>query len=134
MLGFRAARRLDNRVAELKAVKCGMHTLCEYIRYGGYELSVALPCCFESCDFITLNGINAVVKSEDLSAGDTDLLQEFFSRLGEGCAQAECDRIEMYESLISDRICEAAATADSKTKLFRSGGLCVGLAVGIFII
>lgn len=111
-----------------------MHTLCEYIRYGNYELSVALPVCFGNCDFITLNGIHAAVTSEALNRDDTVFLEEFFSRLGEGCSQAECDRIEMYESLISDRICEAAACADSKTKLFRSGGFCIGLTVGIFII
>ena len=133
-LGFLKANALSHRVTKLKLIFGGLGVRSEHISYGGEEIEKALLKSFCSCDFIAVKNRRAVCCDSELSGEDKRILNEMFSRLGNGDVEAELNRIGLCKRLIEHQLKSAQEECHQKGKVYKALGVCAGLAIGIFIV
>lgn len=134
MWGFLKSFSLNARCKKMSAFCDGLDTLYVHIEQGGCELDAAIKNSFCKCDFITVEKGKALCKDSDLTFDDKAVINDFLSSLGKSAKKAECDRIISFSHSIKKRLNDAECDAVQKSKLFKTFGVCIGLALGVLLI
>ena len=134
LIGFLKSRCVLLRVKKLSAFCDGTEQLFEYIEQGNYELKTALKTAFIKCEFINFEKTEANCCDNDLIAEDKLLINNFMRSLGYSSKKAECDRIKTFGHLMQKRLQQAEKDMLQKSKIYQTFGICIGLAIGIFLI
>lgn len=69
-----------------------------------------------------------------LTKSDINLLMTFAENLGKTDVDGEITHIQMYVELLHSRINDAQNSINSKSKLYRTFGVCVGLLISIMLL
>lgn len=125
---------LRARKNALQNILKGIKTLKTRLLYSDFEIETVLSESFFECDSVSLCGNKAYVCGKKLKKEDTELISEFFSLLGTSDRGSECERVKMYEKLISERLNDAESEAREGCRLIKTLSICIGLAVCILII
>lgn len=134
VLGFSKAAVLKRRATELEDIICRLQELGQYLRYEGIERIELVQKTFAGSGSVTVrNGVICVCEGI-LAPQDIQLLEEFFGKLGSSDARGECERVELYASLLSRQQETAAKSAEREGKLYRTMGLCAGAAGCLLLI
>lgn len=134
LFGFYKARLLGARVKTIGGIIGSLSCLKEQIEYGGGELGSILPLCFSDTDAVCIDTDGIKVSSSILTAEDKGILDDLFAVLGSADSATECSRIERCLSLLKRQYHTAQDELNQKGKLWRSGGVCLGAAICIFLI
>lgn len=134
LLGFLKGVSLKSRVKKLQQLGQALDTLYEHINYGEIPLEEALKRSFYNCDFIKLHGSSVAFRDTDFDIDERQIIIEFFARLGRSGKKAECERIKATAAILRKKEAQANNTAYEKAKLWQTGGVCIGLTIGILLI
>ena len=133
-IGFYRSYTYIKRVEQRKKVHSGMENLKQKINFGADELPEILSDSFKDCGAVRVNGSRAKAVEYGINGEDKRIINEFFLSLGSAVGKRECERIEMYMDLMSNRINSAQKIVNEKSKLWRTFGFCGALALCIMII
>lgn len=131
--GFYKAYMLQKRLKLLEKIYSSAIKLKEHIKYGESEINILIQKCFSQCDAIEFSSKGIIIEAPLLLKEDTEFLQEMFLNLGKGYSEEECKRLELFVSLLSTKIKELREETAGKAKLWKTGGISVGLAVCILL-
>lgn len=126
-------RLLDSFVLELKNVKT-------IIRYSSKELHTVFENSFINYKFCDDKPFseqwNDMLKmySKILNASDMEILINFGKTLGTSDLSGEISNIEMYIALLYSQISQAQQSIETKSGVYKTLGLSLGLAVAIILI
>ncbi len=134
LFGFLKGVSLKSRVKKLRQLSLALDTLYEHINYGEIPLEEALKKSFYSCDFIKLRGFSVTFQDSDFDAEERQIINEFFVCLGRSGKKAECERIKATAAILRKKEIQANNTVAEKAKLWQTGGVCIGLTIGILLI
>ena len=132
VFGVLKSLSLKERTLALGFYLKGLHSLAERVRADSRELSILLPLCFE--ERVLFRGNSIVFAGEYLKKTDIALLEEFFTTLGKGDKQSECERIWLFCTLLEKVKHEADAEYRKSGQLYRTIGVLAGLGICIFLI
>lgn len=128
--GIYKSALLKERYKRLDKICRCMDELYSRILHTSGELDGVMYASFgDSAD----NLIEKEKSSGILKREETELLREFLSALGCGDTKSECSRILLYKSLFESHRDSAYGDCDSGCKLWRTAGICTGIAVCIFL-
>lgn len=128
--GFYRAISLENRYKRLDKICRCMDELYNRILHSSGEIDRLMYASFgESADSL----IEKEKTLEILKHEETELLSEFLSSLGSGDTESECSRIMLYKSLFEACRDSASRDCESGCRLWRTAGICVGVATCIFL-
>lgn len=128
--GFFKAASFERRHKRLDMIcRCMDELYCRILHSSG-ELDPLMRASFgEPRDSLIERECGAgILKREEL-----ELLTEFVSSLGSSDTESECSRILLYKSLFEARRDGARASCESGCRLWRTAGVCVGIAGCIFL-
>lgn len=134
LFGFFKSRSFKMRYRKLILFCDGLDLLYEYVEQENCELITALKKAFKGCGFISFNGDCVLCRDGDLSKDDKAVIDAFFSLLGKSAKKIECDRIKSTKNALKKRAEEIFDEAPKKCKLWQTGGICIGLFIGILLI
>lgn len=132
--GFIAASRLQKRSLILREIYSKTDALKERIRSGAGELSQLLKICFEGCSSLKIEGSRVTVSKDFLLDEDIKILEDFFRELGSLDAPGEYSRICVFQNLINAQYKKATDESAKKSRLIKTAGISIGLALGILVI
>ncbi len=132
-VGFLKADMLKRRVTAITFTIGALNTLSELMAYGSDERTVLLKRCFGERITYNASGV-AECADADFNAYDKQILNETLLMLGSGDTDSECRRIELCTKRLQTNLEAAQREYSEKSKVYRSVGVCAGLAFGIFII
>lgn len=132
--GFCKAESFQQRCRILRDLYSKTDTLKERIRGGAGELSHLLKICYGDCKFLEISDSKVKVLNCGLKMEDILILEEFFEGLGFLDAEGEYSRICVFEQLLKARYEEASKEALGKSRLIKTAGISIGLALGILLI
>ncbi|MBP3706474.1 MAG: stage III sporulation protein AB [Clostridia bacterium] len=132
--GFLAAEAFQKRCRILRDIYSKTDTLKEHIRSGAGELSHLLKICYGDCKFLEVSHSKVKVLNDGLKKDDILLIEEFFEGLGFMDAEGEYSRICLFENLLQTKYEEALKEAAGKSRLIKTAGISIGLALGILLI
>ncbi len=134
LLGFLKGASLKSRVKKLRQLVQSLDTLYEHINYGEITLEEALKKSFYSCDFIRLRGSSVSFQDTDFDADERQIINNFFACLGRSGKKAECERIKATAAILQKKEAQANSSVTEKAKLWQTGGVCIGVTIGILLI
>lgn len=128
--GFFKAALLEQRYKRLDRICRCMDELHSRIFHSSLELDRLMYASFgESRDSLVAREQSVGM----LKCEETALLEEFLSALGSGDTESECSRILLYKSLFEAHRDSALSDCESGCRLWRTAGICVGVATCIFL-
>ncbi len=129
--GFFRAYALQRRHKRLEDMCKGMEELYSRILHSSGEIDRLMRKSFgDTGENLLLQEQNAGV----LNAEDMKLLVEFLSHLGSADTQSECARIRLYKGLFEAQRDSARDICIGGCRLWRTAGVCTGLAGCIFLL
>ncbi|MBQ1279231.1 MAG: stage III sporulation protein AB [Acutalibacteraceae bacterium] len=132
-VGFLKADILKRRVLALNFTISAIGALSEFISYGSDERSVLLSKCLGDRVAYNSSGV-AECNDADLDVSDKQIINEMLTKLGSGDVDGENRRIELCKTRLQTQLTAARRDYNDKSKVYRSIGVCAGLAFAIFII
>lgn len=123
-IGFSKSAELFWRHKKLCSIRKGITVLKERIRLCAGETDRLIEQSFETFP----------LDYSYLEKEDTEIVDEFFKTLGMSDTTAECERCELYITLLEERIKEAEKRYREQGKLYRSIGIMSGIFVCIFFL
>lgn len=121
-IGFLKSNSLNLRYKKLCKIRNGVADLKERIRLRGGEIDRLIGLCFKDYPINYL-----ALKKEDIV-----LIEDFFKNIGMSDTKAECERCELYISLIETKISEAQKNYLELSKLYKNIGFFSGIFICIF--
>ena len=134
LFGFFKSFMLTMRCRKLFGFCEGLDTLGGCIKNGSCELKNALKKSFGKCDFIKIDKTKAFCSDCDLSAQDIQIINDFLSALGRGTREYEYNRILCFKSDIQKIARQLENEQKASCRLWQTGGICIGLTLGILLI
>lgn len=134
MAGFTAALRLKAQEQKLMQVSLGLKQLKDRIRLDGGELPRLVRESFSGIGTVSEEGGAVILTVPGLDNKDAALLNEYFYSAGMSDAISECDRTELYISLIEGRHAAARKKAAELCRLYQTAGFLTGLFICIFLL
>lgn len=133
IIGFLKSYSLVLRCKKLSQLLDGVNALYENIDQGGNTLDVAIKNSFINCDFL-LCEYGLFVCADASLKNDKILIEDFFNKLGSSTKKIECDRINNFKIKLKNQLKNAQSESDQKSKIYKTLGVCVGLAIAILLI
>ena len=131
--GFLKADLLKRRVTAIGNMIGALNTLRELIAYGNDERETLIGKCFGKGVSYGSHGV-LECNDTDLNVSDRQIINEMLHSLGSGDIASENRRIELCVKRLQTQLEAARREYSDKSKVYRSLGVCAGLAFGIFII
>lgn len=125
---------LKNRKEKLHLFCIGLEGLKESVGFAQWELPFLYKKHFNPCSFLTFEGGNITLAEKDFSAEDIALINEFFEGAGALDCVRECERIELYISLLKKQLECAEEKLLNEGKLWKTLSLCMGIGIGILLL
>lgn len=132
-LGFSKAGNIKKRAKKLNCYYRAAESLALRIRTENKETEKILTLCFKTEEVFFKNGKINYNKS-NLTASDTDLLNEFFEGFGQRSREDEYERTCLFVNLIKKQYEKAAAEEEKLCKLYSTVGILCGVFVCIFFL
>lgn len=130
--GFMKSMQLKQRYKKLCQICRSLGDLKERIRLNSGEISRLIAQCFGALAAAE-NG-SFKVNEYGLEKEDIALINEFFHNIGMSDTAAECERAELYISLISKKCSEAEQKCKELCRLYNSIGILGGIFICIFFL
>ena len=131
--GFVLADSLKKREkALLYVVEC-LKELKNRIRLESGEINGLLKKSFTNSSILNISE-EMRVNSNWLKQGDIDIINEYFKNAGMSDIYAECDRLDLYISLIESRYESAKEESGRLCRLYRTLGFLCGAFIGIMLL
>lgn len=134
LFGFYKGFSIRQRLIKIQKLTAALDNLYEHIKYGEKELPEAFKLLSFQCSFLQINGGTAHCKDNDLSEEENELINDFFDSLGKNAKQAECERIAAFKKTLDTRLAGARLECAQKSRLWQTGGVCIGIAAAIMMI
>ncbi len=131
--GFMLSDRLKKREKALLYVIGCLKELKSRIRLESGEINGLLKKSFTNSTILNI-GENLCVNSNWLKPDDIDLINEYFKNAGMSDIYAECDRLDLYISLIECRYESAKSESERLCRLYRTLGFLCGAFIGIMLL
>ena len=132
--GFLKSRAVIRRKDNLADFCSGLEMLYEYISQGLSGLETALDKAFFKCDFLSFDGNAPIFNDCCLTPDEKTDITNFFKETGHSAKKFDLDRINAFKTVMTQHYNEALAETKQKCKLWQTGGICIGLIVGILLI
>lgn len=133
LAGFAKSLSLRQRYKTLCEIYRSMSDLKERIRISSGEVERLVRLSFES-GTAEFRGGSLKINAAGLEKGDISLLNDFFSNLGMSDAESECERTELYMSLVHKKCDEAEKKCGELCKLYDTLGILCGIFICIFFL
>ena len=134
LIGFYKSFSLKQRLIKIQSLTAALNTLYEHINYGDKELPEAMKFLTAQCPFLEISGGAAYCQDSDLTDEENKLINDFFLTLGRNGKQAECERIKAFKGILADRKSTLQQDSAQKSRLWQTGGVCIGIAAAIMMI
>ena len=134
LFGFYKGFSIKQRLIKIQKLTAALDSLYEHINYGEKELPDAFKLLAIQCPFLQIDGGVTRCQDSDLSEEENKLINDFFESLGRNAKQAECERIKAFKETLDTRLVAAYEECFQKSRLWQTGGVCIGVAVAIMII
>lgn len=140
LIGFTYSQKLYKRKSVLEKFIVELKNCSTKLTYTSAQLSELFSNNFmnysfdEDSPFIEqwhnmLQDFSAVLTSDDV-----EVLKSFAKNLGTTDSDGELKNIELYTHMLQNNIADASIQIDKKSKLYKTLGLSIGVAIAIFII
>lgn len=123
-LGFLKSNTLNMRYKKLCCVKNALCDLKQRIRLNSGEIDKLISLSFKEIPDIY----------SYLEKSDTQIIKDFFENIGMADTKAECERCELYITMIDTKIKEAEKNYGELNKLYKSCGFFGGVLICIFFL
>lgn len=133
LAGFAKSMCLKQRYKTLCEIHRSMSDLKERIRVSSGEVERLVGLSFQN-DIASFNRGSFKINAAGLEKGDISLLNDFFSNLGMSDAESECERTELYMSLVHKKCDEAEKKCGELCKLYDTLGILCGIFICIFFL
>ncbi len=132
--GRMKALELKKRVEKLNGAVNSLVELKQRIAIIGQEVESAVSETIEKEVYIKLENRKYICLDLNLACEDKRILNEFFSKLGCGFRESECERIDLCTELLRGQLRRATDEYNQKFKVWQTAGVCIGLVAGIMIV
>ncbi len=123
-IGFLKSNSLNMRHKKLCSLKNAITDLKQRIRLSHGEIDKLIAVSFKDIpDFYSY-----------LEKSDTQIVENFFKDIGMLDVKAECERCELYISLLDAQIIKAQKNYTELNKLYKSMGIMGGIFICIFFL
>ncbi len=123
-LGFLKANLLNMRYKKLVSLKNAITDLKQRIRLTHNEIDKLIAICFKNIPDLYSN----------LEKSDIEIIKSFFEGVGQSDTSSECERCELYISLLDTQISDAKKNYTELNKLYKSVGFLSGVFICIFFL
>ncbi len=130
--GFYNSYKLKMREKKLRGIICSMTELRERVRTGAGEIGEIIEKSFGKT--ASLSSDWARLDCEWLTKGDAEVLKEFFTDIGMSDAEAECERTELYITLMQKQCNDAEKKCGELCRLYGTLGVLGGLFICVFFL
>ena len=130
--GFYNSYKLKMREKKLRGIICSMTELRERVRTGAGEIGEIIEKSFGKT--APLFGDGARLDCEWLTKGDAEVLKKFFTDIGMSDAEAECERTELYITLMQKQCNDAEKKCGELCRLYGTLGVLGGLFICVFFL
>lgn len=131
--GMNASVKYLKRQKKLKTISDGLIKMQCVIKSGGFDRIRLIGNCFDEKD-ITVSGGEIRINPEYLLKEDIEILEIFFKSFGLSNTENEINNIGIAVKLTEIQYDKAALAAKKNAPLFKTLGICAGLALCIFLI
>ena len=132
--GFFKADGIKDEIKRLKSVISALTKADNMVRCGGYNKEKILKTAFYGVNGFALKGGAAYVSDKAVSKEAEAIINAFFADFGGGDIPAERRRIAATKDELLKLLCEREKTCAAESKIWRTTGVCAGLALGIMLI
>lgn len=133
LFGFFQSYKLKYRLRFLRNFNRSLSELKERIRFCNDEISELIECCFEENMICDEKG-KKYVENRMLKTGDLCLINDFLEGLGMNERSSECERIELYISLLEKNVQSAETDWQNLSKLYKTSGFLCGLFITLMLL
>lgn len=130
--GIMKSMQLKQRYKKLSRICRSLKDLKERIRLNSGEIGRLVNGSFGGLA-VYKNG-DFIINEAGLEKGDISLINEFFRDIGMSDTESECERTELYISLISKKCSEAEQKCRELCRLYNSIGILGGIFICIFFL
>ncbi len=153
MLGVTASKRLDNRQKFLRQYISFINQIKTQIEYNGSSLAVIFSLCNVDKPFSVFvsdminnldsnntfinswnNSVGNLDKSLGLKSDDISIINEFGQGLGISDITGQISHCNLHSALAEEHYQDAKDCMTKKSKLYKTMGLMLGIAISIVII
>lgn len=148
LTGFQLSRSLHKRKDFLKSFGMFLTSLATNLRYNSEDIFTLVSSCarVEEMDIILPeknkqafedawhNKIKEIPKDYALTKSDKELLICFGFELGKTDTDGQLKHIELYKSVFEKQLLQAEEDVKSKSKLYQTMGLFIGITISLMII
>ncbi len=133
MAGILKSRKLFLREKGLVGVKECFEELSSRLMYERLEKERLLKATFIKRGIAKFSQEKTEIVNDNLSVEDKRILNEFFSSFGSADIKSEYDRIQLYRELSEQNLKLASKENSDLSRLYKTLGACVGIAVCIIL-
>lgn len=140
LVGFSYSSKLYNRKKILESFELEFKNIKTVIRYSSKELYKIFENSFIDYQFNDEEPFSVQWEemlesySKTLTYSDIEILSNFGRTLGTSDLAGELNNIDMYLALLYSQISQAKQNIDTKSSVYKTLGLTLGLAVAIILI
>ena len=134
LFGFYKGFSIRQRLIKIQKLTAALDSLYANIKYGEKELPEAFKFLSLQCPFLQIKGGAAHCRDNDLTTEENTLINDFFDSLGSNAKQAECERITAFKEMLEIKLAQARTECLQKSRLWQTGGVCIGIAAAIMMI
>lgn len=133
-VGVYKSSMLKKRENILGEIKGCMDELSVRLLYEGSEKNRIIERVFYKKGIITLESGNLKVLPCGINDDDKKLLEEFLCLFGGQDTDSEYKRIKLYTELLERNLKEASEKSAQLSRLYRTLGICTGIAVCLILV
>ncbi len=135
LIGVRSVAKLKGRAAALEWYAGAANDIGVRMNSTAAEICDIILSLHGRDEYLTLEKpFSVVAKTENLTAREVGVVNEFFDGLGLGELNAQVKRCEAYAAILREQSGKAYAEYTEKARLYRMLGLFSGLGLAIILI
>ena len=132
--GFSAAKSKREYIRRLKSINCSLKKAENLINLGTLSRGKILANAFFGIENLRFCRDGAQISDSTMNDDIKGLIEVFFREFGSGDILAEQERIRALSSEITAEISRQEEEYTGKGRLWRTAGICAGMALAVMII
>lgn len=134
LFGFLKSFSKRDYIRRLKDIDSALIRVANLLKYGTLNRRRILETAFSRVSGFSYSGDEAKINDKVMSKETYTLLNAFLKDFGSGDITAENTRIKATRDFVLDEIIRLEKEYQTGEKLWRTAGVCAGLAIGIMLI
>ena len=135
IIGTNRSHQLSFRVESLEWYTKTLRQIADRIRYSGDEITKILLSLPENQKYFSITApFKVQLIKNGLNSDDMAAVHSFFDSIGLGDTENQLNMCSLYGKELSSRLDEARKDLTEKSRLFKSLGFFIGLAVAIILV